>query len=245
MILVVARSDRYPDILSWRVTATGFRHQDTYPLAVRKALHYLCWIFERHLAPTPMRFFPPAIRTPVWEARMRSLERRRHEEVLLYQVATYLASLDQLFDEQANLLREQTHRAEQAELALRLQQIRAVQAEARAAAAVSSEAVAQESLRQARDQRMQEWTNSGTPVPAIGEDHVLLGTPVLGWGPLVGNPLAPPENPGRSTAAAAREATAPPQENGDLEDGEPGPLDSPADVSSLPREEPTQANESA
>ena len=77
------------------------------------------------------------------------------------------------------------------------------------------------------------------------QDHVLLGTPVLGWGPLVGNPLAPPENPGRSTAAAAREAMAPPQENGDLEDGEPGPLDSPEDVGSLPREEPTQANESA
>ena len=245
VILVVARSDRYPDILSWRVTATGFRHQDTYPLAVRKALRYLCRIFERHLAPTPIRFFPPAIRTPVWEARMRSLERRRHEEVLLYQVATYLASLDQLFDEQANLLREQTHRAEQAELALRLQQIRAVQAEARAAAAVSSEAVAQESLRQARDQRMQEWTNSGTPVPAIGEDHVLLGTPVLGWGPLIGNPLAPPENPGRSTAAAAREATTQPRENGDLENGEPGPLISPENASSFPREEPTQANESA
>jgi len=245
VILVVARSDRYPDILSWRVTATGFRHQDTYPLAVRKALRYLCRIFERHLTPTPMRFFPPAIRTPVWEARMRSLERRRHEEVLLYQVATYLASLDQLFDEQANLLREQTHRAEQAELALRLQQIRAVQAEARAAAAVSSEAVAQESLRQARDQRMLEWTRSGTPVPAIGEDHVLLGTPVFGWGPLVGNPLAPPENPGRSTVAAAREVTAQPQENRDLEDGNPGPLISPEDVSSFPREEPTPANESA
>ena len=44
---------------------------------------------------------------------MRRLERRRHEEAILYQVATYLASLDQLFDEQANLLREQTHRAEQ------------------------------------------------------------------------------------------------------------------------------------
>jgi septal ring factor EnvC (AmiA/AmiB activator) len=102
-------------------------------------------------------------------------------------VATYLAALDQLFDEQANLLREQTHRAEQAELAVRLQQIRAAQAEARAAAAVSSEAVAQESLRQGRDRHMQEWTQSGTPVPAIGEDHVLLGTPIIGWGPLLGN----------------------------------------------------------
>ena len=144
VILVIARSDRYPDIQSWRVTATGFRHQDTYPLAIRKTLRYLCRIFEEHLTPTPMRFFPPTIRTPVWEARMRSLERRRHEENPLYQVTTYLAALDQLFDEQVNILREQTHRAEQAELMVRLQQIRAAQAEARAAAAVSSVAVAQE-----------------------------------------------------------------------------------------------------
>ena len=91
---------------------------------------------------------------------------------------------------------------------------------------------------------MQEWTNSGTPVPAIGEDHVLLGTPVIGWGPLFGNPQAPPENPGRSTAAA-REAPTQPRENGELEDGEPGPLVSPEVVSSLLREEPTQADESA
>ena len=67
---------------------------------------------------------------------------------------------------------------------------------------------------------MQEWTRSGTPVPAIGEDHVLLGTPVIGWGPLVITPQAPPENPEGSTAAGEGEATAQPQENGDLEDGE-------------------------
>ena len=94
-----------------------------------------------------MRIFPPAIRTPVWEARMRSLEWRRHEENPMYQVATYLASLDQLFDEQASILMEQTHRAEQADLAVRMHQIRVAQAKARAAAVVSSEAVAQESLR--------------------------------------------------------------------------------------------------
>jgi hypothetical protein len=72
--------------------------------------------------------------------------------------------------------------------------------EARASAAVSSEAVAQESLRQARDRRILEWTRSGTPVPAIGEDHVLLGTPVIGWGTLFGNTQAPPENPESSAA---------------------------------------------
>jgi hypothetical protein len=55
------------------------------------------------------------------------------------------------------------------------------QAEARTAAAISSEAVAQESLKRIQDQRMQEWTNGGTPVPAIGEAQVLLGTPLVGW----------------------------------------------------------------
>ena len=51
VILVVARSDRYPDIQPWRVTAAGFRHQDTYPLAVRKALCYLCGSFRRPSEP--------------------------------------------------------------------------------------------------------------------------------------------------------------------------------------------------
>ena len=204
--------------------ATGFRYQDAYPLAVRKVLRYLCRIFEEHLAPTPMRIFPPAIRTLVWEALMRSLKRRRHEEDPLYQVATYLASLDQLFDEQASILREQTHRAEQAELAIRMHQIWVAQAEARAAAAVSSEAVAQESLRQARDLRIQEWTRSGTPVLAIGETHVLLGTPIMGWGPLFGTPQTPPENPEGPTAAVEREVAAQPRENGNLENGEQGLL---------------------
>ena len=107
------RAPWYPTPTSpWRVTITGFRYRDSYPFVVRKVLCYLCQIFQEHLAPTPMRIFSPAIRTPVWEARMRRLERRRHEEDPLYQVATYLAFLDQLFDEQASILREQTHRAE-------------------------------------------------------------------------------------------------------------------------------------
>ena len=45
VILVIAKSDRYPDIQPWRVTATGFRYQDTYPLVVKKTLCYLCRIF--------------------------------------------------------------------------------------------------------------------------------------------------------------------------------------------------------
>ena len=68
---------------------------------------------------------------------------------------------------------------------------------------------------------MQKWTRSGTSVPAIGENHVLLGTPVIGWGPLLRTPQAPPENPEGSTAVREGEAAAQPQENGNPEDGEP------------------------
>ena len=80
---------------------------------------------------------------------------------------------------------------------------------------------------------MQEWTSSGTSVPAIGEDQVLLGTPVIGWGPLVITPQASPENPERSTAADEREATTQPLENGNLEDGE---LSVPLEARSAPEE---------
>ena len=80
---------------------------------------------------------------------------------------------------------------------------------------------------------MQEWTRSGTPVPKIGEDQVLLETPVIGWGPLVITPQAPPENPGGSTATAAREAAAQPLENGNIEEGE---LSIPLEARSAPEE---------
>jgi hypothetical protein len=110
----------------------------------------------------------------------------------LYHVVAYLISLDKLFDDQAKLLREQISRAKQAKVIVRMHQVRVAQAEARTAAAISSEAVSHESLRRIQDQRVQEWTNSGTPIPAIGEAQVLLGTPLVGWG---GTPETPPVPP--------------------------------------------------
>ena len=83
---------------------------------------------------------------------------------------------------------------------------------------------------------MQEWTRSGTPVPAIGEDYGLLGTPVIGWGPLVITPQAPHENPERSTATDEGEAATKPLENGNLEDGEQGLLAHSAPEEGSPRE---------
>jgi hypothetical protein len=165
---------------------------------------------------------------------MRNLERRRHQEDLLYHIVAYLVSLDKLFDDQAKLLREQISRAEQAEVTVRMHQVLVSQAEARTAAAISSEVVAHESLRRIEDQRMQEWTNSGTPVPAIGEAQVLLGTPLVGWGGTIEAPPAPPvvtEQP-----AATAEVAAQPQGNGNPEGEDDDELVIPLEVNSTPEE---------
>jgi hypothetical protein len=53
---------------------------------------------------------------------------------------------------------------------------------------------------------MQEWTNSGTPVPAIEESQVLLGTPLVGWGGTIEAPPAPSvvtEQPAATAKVAA------------------------------------------
>jgi hypothetical protein len=115
-----------------------------------------------------------------------------------------------------------------------MHQVRVAQAEARTAATISSEAVAHESLRRIQDQRMQEWTNSGTPVPAIGEAQVLLGTPLVGWGGTIEAPPAPPvvtEQPTTTTKAATQ-----PQENGNPEGENDDELLIPLEVHSTPED---------
>jgi hypothetical protein len=164
---------------------------------------------------------------------MRNLE-RRHQEDLLYHIVSYLVSLDKLFDDQAKLLREQISRAEQAEVTVRMHQVRVAQAEARTAAAISSEAVAHESLKRIQDQRMQEWTNSGTPIPTIGEAQVLFGTPLVGWGGTIETPSAPPVVTKQPVATA--EAAAPPQENGNPEGEDDDELLIPLEVHSAPED---------
>jgi hypothetical protein len=82
---------------------------------------------------------------------------------------------------------------------------------------------------------MQEWTNSGTPVPAIGEAQVLLGTPLVGWGGTIEAPPAPPvitEPP----AAATVEVAAQPQGNRNPEGEDDDELLIPLEVHSTPEE---------
>jgi hypothetical protein len=153
---------------------------------------------------------------------------------MLYHIVAYLVSLDKLSDDQAKILRENINRAEQAEVTVRMHQVRVAQAEARTAAAISSEVVAHESLRRIQDQCMQEWTNSGTPVPAIGEAQVLLGTPLVGWGGTTEAPPAPPivtEQPAVTAKVAAQ-----PQGNGNPEGEDDDELLILLEVHSTPKE---------
>jgi hypothetical protein len=59
MIVYIKASKEFPDIQPWVVSTTGFRFKDTYQVAARKALRYLCQIYETQIVDTPMRFFPP------------------------------------------------------------------------------------------------------------------------------------------------------------------------------------------
>jgi hypothetical protein len=81
---------------------------------------------------------------------------------------------------------------------------------------------------------MQDWTNSGTPVPGIGEAQVLLGTPLAGWGGTIEAPPAPPVVTEQPVVTA--EATAQPQENGNPEGEDDDKLLIPLEVHSTPEE---------
>jgi hypothetical protein len=58
VVIFVGPSKEFPDTIPWVVSTTGFRFEDTYQVAARKALRYLCQIYEEHVGRTPMRFFP-------------------------------------------------------------------------------------------------------------------------------------------------------------------------------------------
>ena len=58
VIIYVGASKDFPDTIPWVVSTTGFCFEDTYQVAARKALRYLCQIYEKQICRTPMRFFP-------------------------------------------------------------------------------------------------------------------------------------------------------------------------------------------
>jgi len=71
----IGKSEEFLDITeAWNVTAIGFCFVDTYQAVARKALWYLCQIYEEPIARTPMKFLPPLEKNRrVWRARMEAL----------------------------------------------------------------------------------------------------------------------------------------------------------------------------
>jgi len=122
VIIYVGASKDFPDTLPWVVSTIGFRFEDTYQVAARKALRYLCQIYERQICRTPMRFFPPLVRSsPVWVARMRTLEgaELREDDPTTVFMSDYFLFLDEQYDRQAADLRKSIHRTEEAEKHIR------------------------------------------------------------------------------------------------------------------------------
>ena len=85
----------------------------------RKALRYLCQIYEEPIARTPMQFFPPLDRNRrAWRARMEALQGRDAQEdsLTVVQLTTYLLALDEQYDQQALELMTCLHQAKEAEI---------------------------------------------------------------------------------------------------------------------------------
>jgi hypothetical protein len=116
----VEKSEDFPDTAeAWSITTTGFRFADTYQAAARKALRYLCQTYEKPIARTPMRFFPPQERDrPVWRTRMDILQGcySLEDDPTVVFMTTYLLALDEQYDKQASELKKCIHRAEEAEI---------------------------------------------------------------------------------------------------------------------------------
>ena len=86
------------------MTTSGFSFLDIYQVVARKALRYLCQIYEEPIARTPMRFFPPLEKNRrAWRAHMEALQGRDTQEdsPTAVHLTTYLLALDEQYDCQA------------------------------------------------------------------------------------------------------------------------------------------------
>ena len=154
----IGASDKFLEMQPWSVTATGARMPDTIQLVARKALRYLCQMFEWHLGSTPMKYFPPLDRNrPAWAARIRNLESTAgtEKDPTVVAMSAYLLSLDDLCDQLHQRVKDLIQRAERAEPRWRKTKLALAQAEARAAEAESHLAAAEENLREQADHHSQ------------------------------------------------------------------------------------------
>jgi hypothetical protein len=149
------KSEDFPDIAeAWSITATGFQFADTYQAAPAKPLRYLCQTYEKPIARTPMRFFPPRERDRlVWRTRMDILQERYslEDDPTVVFMTTYLLVLDEQYDKQALELKKCIQRAKEAEILVRKLHVQLVEAQAQAAAAESRETAISKAMKEAED----------------------------------------------------------------------------------------------
>ena len=99
-----------------------------------------------------MRFFPPLVRSsPVWVARMRTLEgaELQEDDPTTVFMSDYLLFLDEQYDRHATDLRKCIRRAEEAEKQIRSLKVQLANAKAQATTAQSHEAATIEASKQA------------------------------------------------------------------------------------------------
>jgi hypothetical protein len=128
--------DKFLEMKPWCVTATGSHLIDTYQLVARKALKYLSQMYEWHLGPTSMKYFPPLDRNRLaWEARVQTLESlaSQEDDPTVVTMSGYLLALDKLCDLQHVQVRRMTACVEAAEACWRKARVELAKAEARAA----------------------------------------------------------------------------------------------------------------
>jgi hypothetical protein len=110
-------SDKYLEMQPWNITTTRSRMQDFVQLAARKALKYLCQMFEWHFGSTPMKYFPPLDHNrPAWAARICNLGSTTTEkDPTIVAMSGYVLSLDNLCDQLHQRVKDLIQRAEKAE----------------------------------------------------------------------------------------------------------------------------------
>jgi uncharacterized coiled-coil protein SlyX len=131
----IGASDKFLEMEHWCVTAIGSRLTNTYQLVARKALKYLSQMYEWHLGPTSMKYFPPLDRNrPAWEARIRTLESltSQEDDPTIGAMSGYLLALDDMCEHQYVQVRRMTAHAEVAKARWRKARVELAKVEARA-----------------------------------------------------------------------------------------------------------------
>jgi hypothetical protein len=147
-------SDKFLEMKPWCLTATGSHLTDTYQLVARKALKYLSQMYEWHLGPTSMKYFPLLDHNrPAWEARIRTLESltSQEDDPTVIAMSGYLLALDDICERQYVQVRCMTARAEVAEARWRKARVELAKVEARTTHAESHVIALEEELLEQAD----------------------------------------------------------------------------------------------